>query len=160
MFFAFLLSKKTQIKMKHVSLRELISMLNEDLAQSLLLLNICERRGSGVDRAIEALEEALMPPPKFSKGEFYTRVIIYGAQKLSAMSKQDKIRACYQHCCLLYEDNKETTNQSIRERFEIDKKNYSIASRIISDTITAGFVKAATPENESRKLASYIPFYA
>ena len=133
---------------------------NEDLAQSLLLLNICERRGSGVDRAIEALEEALMPPPKFSKGEFYTRVIIYGAQKLSAMSKQDKIRACYQHCCLLYEDNKETTNQSIRERFEIDKKNYSIASRIISDTVAAGLVKAATPDNESRKLASYVPYYA
>ena len=133
---------------------------NEDMAQSLLQLNICERRGSGVDRAIEALEEALMPPPKFSKGEFYTRVFIYGAQKLSAMSKQDKIRACYQHCCLLYEDNKETTNQSIRERFEIDKKNYSIASRIISDTVAAGLVKAATPDNESRKLASYVPYYA
>jgi predicted HTH transcriptional regulator len=133
---------------------------NEDLAQSLLLLNICERRGSGVDRAIEALEEALMPPPKFTKGEFFTRVFIYGAQKLSAMNRQDKIRACYQHCCLLHEDNREMTNQTVRERFEIDKKNYSIASRIIADTVAAGLVKVATPENESRKLASYIPFYA
>jgi predicted HTH transcriptional regulator len=133
---------------------------NEDMAQSLLLLNICERRGSGVDRAIEALEEALMPPPKFTGGEFFTRVFIYGAQKLSAMGKQDKIRACYQHCCLLYEVNQEMTNQSVRERFEIEKKNYSIASRIIADTVAAGLVKAATPENESRKLASYIPYYA
>ena len=133
---------------------------NEDMAQSLLLLNICERRGSGVDRAIEALEEALMPPPKFTGGEFFTRVFIYGAQKLSAMSKQDKIRACYQHCCLLYEVNKEMSNQSVRERFEIDKKNYSTASRIIADTVAAGLVKAATPENESRKLSSYIPYYA
>jgi predicted HTH transcriptional regulator len=133
---------------------------NEDLAQSLLLLNICERRGSGVDRAIEALERALMPPPKFTKGDFFTRIFIYGPQKLSAMSRQDKIRACYQHCCLLHEDNREMTNQSVRERFEIDKKNYSIASRIIADTVSAGLVKVATPENESRKLASYIPFYA
>jgi predicted HTH transcriptional regulator len=133
---------------------------NEDLAQSLLLLNICERRGSGVDRAIEALEEALLPPPKFTKGEFFTRVFIYGAQKLSAMSKQDKIRACYQHCCLLHESNKEMTNQSVRERFEIDKKNYSTASRIIADTLSVGLIKVALPENESRKLASYIPFYA
>ena len=133
---------------------------NEDLAQSLLLLNICERRGSGVDRAIEALEEALLPPPKFAKGDFFTRVFIYGAQKLSAMDKQDKIRACYQHCCLLHESNKEMTNQSVRERFEIDKKNFPIASRIINDTFAAGLIKTADPENVSRKFASYIPYYA
>jgi predicted HTH transcriptional regulator len=133
---------------------------NEDLAQSLLLLNICERRGSGVDRAIEALEEALMPPPKFAGGEFFTRVFIYGARKLSAMSKQDKIRACYQHCCLLYEINKEMTNQSVRERFEIDKNNYPIASRIINDTLAGGLIKIADPENVSRKFASYVPYYA
>jgi predicted HTH transcriptional regulator len=133
---------------------------NEDLAQSLLLLNICERRGSGVDRAIEALEEALLPPPKFTKGEYFTRVFVYGAQKLSTMGKQDKIRACYQHCCLLHENNKEMTNQSVRERFEIDKKNYSTASRIIADTVAVGLVKVATPENESRKFASYVPYYA
>jgi hypothetical protein len=52
------------------------------------------------------------------------------------------------------------SNQSVRERFEIDKKNYSIASRIIADTVAAGLVKVAMPKNESRKLASYIPFYA
>jgi len=133
---------------------------NEDLAQSLLLLNICERRGSGVDRAIKALEEALLPPPKFMKGELFTRVFVYAPQKLSAMSKQDKIRACYQHCCLLYEDNKEMTNQTVRERFEIDKNSYPIASRIINDTLSASLIKIADPQNSSRKFASYIPFYA
>jgi predicted HTH transcriptional regulator len=130
------------------------------LAQALLLLHICERRGSGVDRAIEALETALMPPPKFTKGEYFTRVFIYGRQKLSAMGKQDKIRACYQHCCLLHENNKEMTNQSVRERFEIDKNNYPIASRIINDTLAAGLIKIADPENVSRKFASYVPYYA
>jgi predicted HTH transcriptional regulator len=133
---------------------------NEKLAQALLLLHICERRGSGVDRAIEALETALMPPPKFTKGEYFTRVFIYGRQKLSAMGKEDKIRACYQHCCLLFENNMEMTNQSVRERFEIDKKNFSIASRIINDTLEAGLIKTANPENASRKFASYIPHYA
>jgi predicted HTH transcriptional regulator len=133
---------------------------NEKLAQALLLLHICERRGSGVDRAIEALETALMPPPKFTKGEDFTRVFIYGRQKLSKMSKQDKIRACYQHCCLLHESNKEMTNQSLRERFEIDKSNYPLASRIINDTLAAGLIKMADPDNTSRKYASYIPYYA
>jgi predicted HTH transcriptional regulator len=133
---------------------------NEKLAQALLLLHICECRGSGVDRAIEALEQELMPPPKFTKGDYFTRVFIYGRQKLSAMGKQDKIRACYQHCCLLFEQNREMSNQSVRERFEIDKKNYSTASRIIADTFDAGLIKVANPENESRKLTSYVPFYA
>jgi predicted HTH transcriptional regulator len=133
---------------------------NEKLAQALLLLHICERRGSGVDRAIEALETDLMPPPKFTKGEYFTRVFIYGRQKLSTMGKQDKIRACYQHCCLLHENNREMTNQSVRERFEIDKNNYPIASRIINDTLAANLIKIADPENISRKFASYVPFYA
>jgi predicted HTH transcriptional regulator len=133
---------------------------NEKLAQALLLLHICERRGSGVDRAIEALETALMPPPKFTKGEYFTRVFIYGRQKLSAMGKQDKIRACYQHCCLLHENNKGMTNQSVRERFEIDKNSYPMASRIINDTLTTGLIKIADPENMSRKFASYVPYYA
>lgn len=133
---------------------------NEQLAQSLLLLHICERRGSGVDRAVEALETALLPPPKFAKGENFTRVFIYGRQKLSAMNKQDKIRACYQHCCLLFEHNREMTNQSVRERFEIDKRNFSIASRIINDTLEAGLIKMAEPESTSRKFASYVPYYA
>ncbi|GHT01765.1 transcriptional regulator [Bacteroidia bacterium] len=133
---------------------------NEKLAQALLLLHICERRGSGVDRAIEALETTLMPPPKFTKGEYFTRVFIYGRQKLSAMGKQDKIRACYQHCCLLFENNIEMTNQAVRERFEIGNKSYPIASRIINDTMEAGLIKVADAENTSRKFASYIPFYA
>jgi hypothetical protein len=52
------------------------------------------------------------------------------------------------------------TNQSVRERFEIDKKNFPIASRIITDTLTVGLIKAADPENVFRKFASYIPYYA
>jgi predicted HTH transcriptional regulator len=91
---------------------------------------------------------------------FFMRVFIYGRQKLSAMGRQDKIRACYQHCCLLHEGNKEMTNQSVRERFEIDKKNFPIASRIINDTLASGLIKVADPENISRKFASYVPYYA
>jgi hypothetical protein len=52
------------------------------------------------------------------------------------------------------------TNQSVRERFEIDKNNYPIASRIINDTLTVGLIKIADPENVSRKFASYVPYYA
>jgi len=52
------------------------------------------------------------------------------------------------------------TNQSLRKRFQITEKNYSIASRIIRDTITAGLIKEDDPESNSRKYAKYIPFWA
>ena len=47
---------------------------NEQLAQSLFLLGICERRGSGIDRAIAAIEEKHLPPIKITKSEQHTRV--------------------------------------------------------------------------------------
>jgi ATP-dependent DNA helicase RecG len=133
---------------------------NEKLAQSLLLLGICERRGSGIDRAIEAIEKQKLPPVKFEKSESHTRVILFPPKELKDMTKTDKIRACYQHTCLLYEDRKDLNNQSLRERFGIDKNNSAIASRIISDTFEAGLIKLSDPEITSRKYATYIPYYA
>ena len=70
------------------------------------------------------------------------------------------LRACYQHACLKYVSNEQMTNQSLRERFKIEDHNYSIASRIIADTIDAGLVKSYDPENLSKKHARYIPIWA
>jgi ATP-dependent DNA helicase RecG len=45
-------------------------------------------------------------------------------------------------------------NQSLRERFDVDKKNYSIISRIIRETFEAGFIK------EYEKSRMYVPYWA
>jgi predicted HTH transcriptional regulator len=126
----------------------------------MLLLGICERRGSGIDRAIEAIELQKLPPVKFEKSESHTRVLLFPSKTLKEMSKTEKIRACYQHTCLLYEDRKELNNQSLRERFGLDKNNSAVASRIIADTFEAGLIKFADPEITSRKYATYLPYYA
>jgi ATP-dependent DNA helicase RecG len=76
------------------------------------------------------------------------------------MSKDDKVRACYQHACLRFVSNEQMTNSSLRERFSIDDKNYSIASRIISDTLEAGLIKSFDPDNTSKKHAKYVPGWA
>ena len=61
-------------------------------------------------------------------------------KELKDMDKSDRIRACYQHACLRYVVFREQmTNESLRKRFEIDDKNYSMASRIIADTINGNF---------------------
>jgi len=133
---------------------------NEILAQSMLLLGICERRGSGIDRAIAAIEERKLPPVKFEKSETHTKVILFPPKKLNEMTKTEKIRACYQHACLLFEDRKDLNNQSVRERFGIDKNSSYIASKIIADTFSAGLIKLSDPEITSKKYATYVPYYA
>lgn len=133
---------------------------NETLASLLRRLNICEERGSGVDRAIAAIEAFQLPAPKFIREEEYTRVILYSYKPLQKMDKEDRVRACYQHCCLQYVSNQVTNNQSVRQRFNISEGNYPMASRIIADTISSGLIKLADPDSNSKKHATYIPFWA
>lgn len=132
---------------------------NEQLAQMMFTLGICERRGSGIDRAIAAVEGMCLPPVKFTKSEQHTRVFLYPQKSLKDMTKQEKILACYQHACLMYEDGERINNQSVRARFELSKNDSSIASRIISDTLEAGLIKPADIETASKKYMTYIPFY-
>jgi predicted HTH transcriptional regulator len=131
---------------------------NERIAILMHNFELCELRGSGVDRAIEAVEKAILPAPEFIKGDFYTKVIIYPKKTFAQMSKEDRIRACYQHCCLKYMDNKKMTNQSLRERMGIEEKNYPMASKIIKEAINVGLIKEYQ-FNQSRKFASYIPYW-
>ena len=133
---------------------------NEDLAQAMFLLGICERRGSGIDRAVEAIESMLLPASRFTKGENFTRIFMYPQKSLSDMTKQEKIDACYQHACLLYENNEYINNQSIRTRFGLDKNQSSVASRIIADTLEAGRIKVSDENIVCKKYATYVPYYA
>lgn len=133
---------------------------NEDMASMLRRLNICEERGSGIDRAIAAIEVYQLPAPKFIRAEDYTKVILYSYRPLTRMDKEDRIRACYQHCCLMYVSNQSTTNQSVRNRFKILESNYPMASRIIQETIQSGLIKYTDSESKSKKHATYIPYWA
>jgi predicted HTH transcriptional regulator len=132
---------------------------NENLASLMRRLNICEERGSGIDRAIESIEVYQLPAPKFIRGDDYTRVILYAPTPLTRMNNDDRIRACYQHTCLHYVNNQPVNNQSVRKRFNIAKNNVSFASKIIADTLEAGLIKASDPDNASKKFASYVPFW-
>ena len=92
-------------------------------------------------------------------GDFYTRVTVFPRKAFDAMTKEEKIQACYQHVCLMYEDRERCNNQSIRERFGLEKTQIATASHVITDTIAAGLIKTSVPEGVSKKYASYIPYY-
>lgn len=133
---------------------------NEIMAQKLYTLGICERRGSGIDRAITAIEERCLPPVKITKNETHTRIFLYPPKKFGEMDNEERIRACYQHACILNESGGALTNQSFRERMGVSKKNSAMISRVISAAVSAGYIKAQDPENTSKKFNSYIPYYA
>lgn len=133
---------------------------NEKLASFMRRMNICEERGSGIDKVINAIEAYQLPAPNFIEGDNFMRAILYTGKTLRQMDREDKRRACYQHCCLKYVSGEFMTNQTLRERFKIEEKNYPMASKIISDTIEANLVKDFNPEQKSKKHVKYIPFWA
>ena len=79
---------------------------------------------------------------------------MYSPKTLRQMSKPDKIRACYQHCCLKYVSGEYMSNKSLRERFDINKKSYPVVSRLIRESIEMGMIR----EYENSRM--YIPFWA
>ena len=132
---------------------------NDKMAQAMFLFNLCEKRGSGMDRAVEGVEAMRLPAITIEKGEDFTRTRLFPLKKYTEMTKTEKILACYQHACLLFEDGKVLTNQSLRERLSIGKNNAAVASRIIADTITAGFIKPLEGQSASTKFREYVPYY-
>lgn len=133
---------------------------NDKLADLMRRMGFCEEKGSGLDKVIFHNELYQLPPINVVVTENRTRVTMYCYKTLNELDKREKIDACYQHACLKYVSNEKMTNQSLRERFKIESKNSSIASRIIRDAIEDGVIKEDDPENKSRKYASYIPFWA
>jgi ATP-dependent DNA helicase RecG len=133
---------------------------NELLARFMRRLNICEERGSGIDKVILECENNKLSAPEIIVGDNYTRIILFGIRTYKEMDKLDKIRACYLHACLKSVSGEYMTNQTLRERFGIEEQNYSIASRIIADTKEKGWIKDYDPDNKSKPYAKYLPFWA
>ena len=133
---------------------------NEALASFMRRMKICEERGSGIDKVIFEVELFQLPAPEFKVTENHTRVVMYAPRKLTQMSKSNKIRACYQHACLQVVSNLRMTDATLRKRFNIADQNYSIASRIIGDTVAEELIKPFDAGSTSRKHAQYVPFWA
>jgi len=134
---------------------------NEGLSGMMHRLRICEERGSGVDRALLKIEELKLPAPKFEAGDDFCRVTLYSSQPYAALDTAARLRACYQHACVQYfVQGSPMSNASLRERLGINEVNYSIVSRLIKDTVAAGFIKIHDPLSKSTKHRKYLPHWA
>lgn len=132
---------------------------NETLASFLRRIGVCEERGSGVDKVVFQTEFYQLPAPVFEQTDSHTRAVLFAHRDFKDMSKEDRIRACYLHCCLKYVNREDMNNTTLRERFGIEPKNSAMVSRIIKQTCEAQWVRPYD-ETAGSKAMRYVPCWA
>lgn len=132
---------------------------NERLADLMRRMGICEERGSGIDKVIASVESLLLPAPSFRAQDNRTIFTVYGPRSFEAMDREDRVRACHQHCCLKFEMTERMTNQSLRARFKLPESKTYLASQVITNTVEAQLVKLDPGVGPSKKLACYVPHW-
>lgn len=132
---------------------------NEQLASFMRRIGVCEERGSGYDKVVFETEFYQLPAPEIEIYNDHTKVVLFAHKEYAQMSKEDRYRACYLHACLKRVNRDYMTNASLRERFDIDKKNSSMVSRLLSETCALGLIYVS-PDSTSDKNRKYLPFWA
>ncbi len=132
---------------------------NERLGDIMRRMGICEEKGSGIDKVVSAAELFQLPAPDFRAGELRTSAVLFAHQEFPDMSRSDRIRACYQHCCLQYVSGQRMSNQSLRERFGVSESKVATVSVVIAATKENGLIKQDDSETSSTRYARYLPFW-
>jgi predicted HTH transcriptional regulator len=133
---------------------------NERVADLMRRMSICEEKSSGIDRVVQTAELYQLPAPAFRVGLRRTIVTIFGLRPFEEMDREDRVRACYQHCALKWVMSERMTNQTLRERFHLPEDKAASISQVIAATIEAKLIKPDEKVGGSRKYARYLPFWA
>lgn len=131
---------------------------NPAFAKIMREAGLCEQRGSGVDRAIGAIEKAALPPPLIEDIEDSTVVTVFMPRPFASMSQEERVRACFQHASLRYEQGQPMSNSSLRERFGLTERQYPQVSSVIRDAIAAGRIRPLNQDQGNRN-ARYVPYF-
>lgn len=132
---------------------------NEDLASFMRKCGICEERGSGIDKAALAAEEAQLPAPEIRVSGTSTIAILLGPRKLSQMDPADRQWATYLHAALRHVNQQDVTNATVRARFGIQAKSSAQATRLLRDAVRADLIRPKDPEAGPKNM-KYVPFWA
>ena len=90
---------------------------NERLAFLMRQMGFCEERGSGIDKVVSGAEIYQLPPPAFEVKTTGFVATLFASRGFKEMTAEERLRACYQHACLLWVSGGETlTNSSLRKR--------------------------------------------
>ncbi len=133
---------------------------NELLASTFRRYRICEERGTGFQKVIEAIELFGLPPVVFTPSENAFKVTLYAPRKFDDMTQSERIEACYQHSVLQYLSSQSVTNTTARQRFKLHEKRRTVVSNLLKEAATKGRIKRKYPDSTSSKFAEYIPYWA
>lgn len=129
---------------------------NERMAALMRRLGLCEEAGSGWDKVIEACDFFHLPAPRLETPGDNTQVTLFAHVAFRDLMPEERRLACYWHTCIKYASKSAATNQSLRERFDIQASSSSQISRLIRECTEEGLIKPIDPI-ASKKNMRYIP---
>jgi ATP-dependent DNA helicase RecG len=138
---------------------------NELLAKSMRDLGLCEERGKGLDKALAAIEDLAvsenihLPAPSFRATDHGFVATLFSPKAFKALSKEERLRSCYQHCVLSYLKGDYMNNTSLRRRFSLKDDDYQAASSVITEAVRGGII-APADDQQGKRNARYIPVWA
>jgi predicted HTH transcriptional regulator len=133
---------------------------NENMAGFMHKCGICEERGSGFDKVVDATSRNTLLAPKIeNQNNQFTKVVLFSKIPFKLTSKEDRVRTCYMQACLAYVNFDTITNADIRKLFDLSENDKVKGSRIIKDTLEMGLIKPVDPETAPRYM-KYIPYWA
>lgn len=132
---------------------------NETIASFMRRVNICEERGSGIDKVVIETERFQLPAPVFRSTDEHTIAMLSAQKTLKELDKSERVQACYLHAALKYVQRDYLTNTSIRQRFGIKEKNMATASRVIKEALDTGLIRLFD-QGAPPKLRKYVPYWA
>lgn len=133
---------------------------NLSLALMMRELKMCEARGSGVQRTLEANEETGAADPKFHAGDGVTKAVLIGKHDFMTMSGSERNWAVFMHACRMWAGRRPMTNNSFRDRYGLADGRSSLVSLHIQQAMDEELIVPMDAESSSRRYARYIPFYA
>lgn len=86
-------------------------------------------------------------------------MIVYSHIDFFELSQDQKLWACYLHCCIMHLSGKSATNTTLRERFNLGKQSSSSISRLLAKAVQVGWLKFKD-DAVGTKSKKYIPYWA
>ena len=130
---------------------------NEGLAAFLRRIEVCEERGSGIDKIMQAIEthHNLLAAPQFEVLDKHTRVTLSASKSFAKMSREERMMTCYFHACLKHINKSDMTRSSLRQRLHCSD---NAAKQVIKQTCENALLRLANPE--AKRNLQYLPYWA
>ena len=133
---------------------------NENIAGFMHKCGICEERGSGYDKIVEATgKNELLAPRIENQNNQFTKAILFAKVPFELTTKEDRMRTCYMQACLAYVNFEGISNSDIRKIFGLGEKERAKASRLLTSAVEGGYIKVMDPDTAPR-YKKYIPYWA